>query len=116
MSSLPAYTRHFSAVHATHKRKRGRLVGRRELREKLAAWSIYDWDVEEEKPVEDGEKPDMEMPNLFAWEEKFYPCPLTQHKDPCCLYWRNVRARQVRVSLQAQIAEELEMGGSACAV
>ncbi|KAK7962952.1 uncharacterized protein PG986_003777 [Apiospora aurea] len=113
MSSLPSYTRYFSTIHATHKRKRGRPVGRRELREKLVAMSICEWDVEDGKPVEvirDWGKPDMEIRNRFAWEEKFYPYPLTQHKGPCWLYWCNVNARQQRRSLQTRIAEELEEG------
>ncbi|KAK8043329.1 hypothetical protein PG993_005759 [Apiospora rasikravindrae] len=122
MSDTPLYTKQFPAEHATHKRKHGRLVGRREMREKLVAGSTEAFDAfgGDNPDVECLDPKELEEPvelaNRYPWFKMYYPYPLTQHKDPCWLYWCNVYARQGRRSRKEQVVEELEQGGPACAI
>lgn len=101
MSGLPPYTKHFAPRRETHKRKRGRLVGPRELREKHGL-ARYPLETRVQEALDDEKS--AELPNHMPGA---VPYVLTLHYDQLWQYWRKQGVKKGRSSRQEQFAEEM---------
>ncbi|KAK7915269.1 hypothetical protein PG985_012972 [Apiospora marii] len=104
MSGLPPYTKHFAPQRETHKRKRGRLVGPRELREKHGI-DRYPLETLVQERLDDEEA--AELPNHMPGA---VPYALTLHRDPRWQYWKQQGRKLERRSRAEQFAEEMDQG------
>ncbi|KAK7985808.1 hypothetical protein PG988_003430 [Apiospora saccharicola] len=107
MGGLPPYTKHFAAMRETHKRKRGRLVGPRKLREKHAS-TRYPLETLVRERLKNEKA--AELPNHMPGA---VPYVVTLTYDPAWQSWKKW-SRNLRTRRRAeQFAEEMDQGGSA---